>query len=208
MPVGNNTRIGLGDKMNTHEERFYATAGKEVEEKRFSPAIHAKALADADGDEKKTTALYIRLRVKQLAAEHAIEQKTARRENKEEPWNSRPIGLKIFAVINFLFAVGLVLLLPLTYASLKGDSTIPHAYRILSPLITAALLVISGIGFLRVSYRAGFICGVLFCVLSREHHPLRLPARIRGLCVPYSKYDLPGDPIPHANIQIPCMFSG
>lgn len=37
---------------------------------------------------------------------------------------------------------------------------------ILSPLFTCILMIVSGIGFLKLNYRAGFICGLLLCSLS------------------------------------------
>ena len=83
--------------------------------------------------------------------------------------NRRPTGLTVFAVINFIFAgvvlLGFVVTLLSTMLPLKTGE-FPSAYRILSPLVTAVLLVASGIGFLKLSYRAGFVGGIVLCVLS------------------------------------------
>lgn len=76
--------------MNKLEEHLYATAAQEVAAKRFVPALMAKAFSDADGDEKKSIARYIKLRVQQLAeevvaaqAEAEVRQERAAREREE-----------------------------------------------------------------------------------------------------------------------------
>lgn len=56
--------------MDPVEEKLYAIAGQEVASRKMSPGIMAKALADADGDERRAAAAYIKLRVAQLRAEH------------------------------------------------------------------------------------------------------------------------------------------
>lgn len=48
------------------EEKLYAFSAAEVEEDAASPGLMAKALADSEGDAKKASALYIRMRVAQL----------------------------------------------------------------------------------------------------------------------------------------------
>jgi hypothetical protein len=60
--------------MNRLEERLYEIAAQEVATKKFMPALMAKAFSDADGDEKKTIARYIRLRVRDLAEDFARQQ--------------------------------------------------------------------------------------------------------------------------------------
>ena len=55
--------------MDPLEEQLYAIAGQEVASRNMSPGLMAKALADANGDEKKAAAAYIRLRVEQLRTE-------------------------------------------------------------------------------------------------------------------------------------------
>jgi hypothetical protein len=81
----------------------------------------------------------------------------------------RPVGLTVFAVINFVFS-GLTLmglLVSLSSPDLRQAAGVAlSAYSIMSPLLTAGLLAISGVGFLRLSYRAGFLAGVAVCVLS------------------------------------------
>jgi hypothetical protein len=56
--------------MNNLEEQFYEMAAREVAERRLVPGIMAKAFSEADGDERKAVARYIKLRVSQLATEH------------------------------------------------------------------------------------------------------------------------------------------
>jgi len=53
------------------EEQLYAIAGQEVASRNMSPGLMAKALSDAEGDERKAAATYIKLRVEQLRAEQA-----------------------------------------------------------------------------------------------------------------------------------------
>jgi len=81
----------------------------------------------------------------------------------------RPVGLTVFAIINFIFS-GLMLmglLVSLSSPDLRQAAGVSlSAYSILSPLLTAGLLAISGVGFLRLSYRAGFLAGIAVCVLS------------------------------------------
>ena len=80
-----------------------------------------------------------------------------------------PIGLKVLATINFFFATLILISLLLTLCSpelrrLTGPSL--SAYAILSPTITAALLIVSAIGFLKLNYYAGFITGLACSILS------------------------------------------
>ena len=60
--------------MNKIEEQFYAMAAHEIASKSVAPGVMAKALVDADGDEKKTILNYIRLRVAQLKEEFEAER--------------------------------------------------------------------------------------------------------------------------------------
>ena len=85
----------------------------------------------------------------------------------------RPLGLTIFAVINFILAVlgaaGSILYISPYGPRMSNAGIMDLAYTIISPTITTILLVVSGIGFLRVSYRAGFICGITFAIISLGH---------------------------------------
>lgn len=56
--------------MDELEERFYETAAAELAAQNPAPGIMAKALVEADGDEKRAIARYIRLRVAQLKTQH------------------------------------------------------------------------------------------------------------------------------------------
>ncbi len=63
------------------EEWFYEIAAREVAEKKFNPGMMAKAFSEADGDEKKAIARYIKYRVEQLGGEYRAEQ--ARRQEEQ-----------------------------------------------------------------------------------------------------------------------------
>lgn len=80
----------------------------------------------------------------------------------------RPIGLTVFATINFLFAGIMCLSLIGLVSSAAAQETQAQitAYRVISPLLTGVMLVVSGVGFLRQHYHAGFVVGIAFCVLS------------------------------------------
>lgn len=56
--------------MNRNQERFYEMAAQEVATKEVVRGLMAQAYAEADGDEKKAVARYIRLRVPQLESEY------------------------------------------------------------------------------------------------------------------------------------------
>lgn len=58
--------------MNDFQERLYEIAAEEVASKSCRPGLFAKAFADSEGDEKKTIARYIELRVCQLAHEATV----------------------------------------------------------------------------------------------------------------------------------------
>lgn len=80
----------------------------------------------------------------------------------------RPTGLIVLAIINFVSAflsvIGLLALLSPQLLEQAGLKITP--YTILSPLLTGVLLLISGIGFIKVDYKLGFISGNIFGVLA------------------------------------------
>ena len=55
--------------MNPVEERFYEIAGQELMSKAVKPGLWTKAFAVAHGDEQRTKATYIQLRVAELRDE-------------------------------------------------------------------------------------------------------------------------------------------
>jgi len=69
--------------MNKREEKFYEIAAKEIAGKTMVPALAAKAFSDADGDERKTLARYIKLRVEQLESAWLSEVEQSRRAEDE-----------------------------------------------------------------------------------------------------------------------------
>ncbi len=81
---------------------------------------------------------------------------------------NKPTGLIVLGVINFVFAlfsiVGLLSSLSPQTIEQAGLNITP--YTILSPLLTGALLVASGIGFIKVDYKLGFIGGNIFGVFA------------------------------------------
>ena len=58
-----------GDKTYQINNRFFVKAWEELEKNAIDKGIWAKALSASDGDENKAQAIYIRLRVKELASE-------------------------------------------------------------------------------------------------------------------------------------------
>jgi len=82
--------------------------------------------------------------------------------------SKRPTGLTALAVINFIFVIGLLFSIA-TYFSTdllaKAGLTV-NLYTILSPIITAILLLTCGIGFIKMDYIMGYWFGNIFGVLS------------------------------------------
>jgi hypothetical protein len=68
--------------MNTLEEKFFEMAAQEISERRTKTGLMAKAFSEADGEEKKAAASYLKLRVDQLLHEHNAV--TAEREAQEK----------------------------------------------------------------------------------------------------------------------------
>jgi hypothetical protein len=52
-----------------NDERLYEMVGEELQSKFLRPGLWTKAYADANGDEKRARALYIKYRVRELASE-------------------------------------------------------------------------------------------------------------------------------------------
>ena len=68
-----NEFIALGDRLS--EDRLYEIAVQEVEANNFDGVAKAKALEEAEGDEKKARAFYVKQRVRRIRdiiAEQAI----------------------------------------------------------------------------------------------------------------------------------------
>jgi hypothetical protein len=75
--------------MNEQDRELYVKAGSEIASKTYDQALFTKAFSEANGDENKAQALYIRYRVNELRARrHKIEQEqeeeTRRREKQEQ----------------------------------------------------------------------------------------------------------------------------
>ena len=58
----------LGDKTISVSNRYFLIAWEELEQNSVDKIAWAQAIAASAGDENKTKAIYIRLRVKELAA--------------------------------------------------------------------------------------------------------------------------------------------
>lgn len=56
--------------MSNTEETLYAIAAHEVASRTLRPGLFAKAFSESNGDEKRALAIYIKLRVKELAIEY------------------------------------------------------------------------------------------------------------------------------------------
>ena len=81
----------------------------------------------------------------------------------------RPVGLTILAFINFILAMTLlisVFQLITSPALLEHERTSVVIYTVLAPLITAIAMLVSGVGFLRLNYWAGFVFGLFLCAMS------------------------------------------
>jgi len=70
--------------MNQIEEKFYEMAGEELVAKQVIRGVWAKAFATAQGDEAKTKAAYIELRVAQLRKQLQEEQEARLQEQLRE----------------------------------------------------------------------------------------------------------------------------
>ncbi len=70
--------------MGPEEEELYAKAAEEVVIGQVNRGVMAKAYSSCGGDEKKTKALYIKLRVAQLAENLRCEAKQLKALKKEE----------------------------------------------------------------------------------------------------------------------------
>ena len=73
------------------DEKYYETVAREIRENRINDALWTKAIAKSMGDENKTKAVYIQLRVDQLIKEEQEQQFNASRESQiagasEEAW--------------------------------------------------------------------------------------------------------------------------
>ena len=104
--------------MNKIEETLYEIAGREIAERRTVPGVMAKAFADAQGDEKRTIANYLRLRVRQLSdqakaeaakqtqfarvngardrEERQREKKAAKRAHQQKLWDEHQERLRLY----------------------------------------------------------------------------------------------------------------
>jgi len=81
----------------------------------------------------------------------------------------RPVGLVVFAVIHFVFAGvtlrGFVMMCETKGLMAQAGLSL-NAYTLLSPVLTCGVLILTGIGFIRMSYGLGFLGGLFFCIAS------------------------------------------
>lgn len=68
--------------MDRNEERLYEIAALELAERRAAPGLMAKAFSETEGDERKSFARYIQLRVRQLREEEKAAEAHARAQAK------------------------------------------------------------------------------------------------------------------------------
>jgi Fe2+ transport system protein B len=94
--------------MSDLEEKFYEIAAQELATKQVAVGLMAKAYSECDGDEKKASARYIKLRVEQLKQElyaqrkneEAIKQALTKQAQHEERKRLREeVGKIIFAAL-------------------------------------------------------------------------------------------------------------
>jgi hypothetical protein len=100
-------------------ENFYSIAANEIADKTFSKGLMAKAYSDTEGDEAKTKALYIKLRVTQLEELYKQEQKKQNEINrniKKEANKTKkdPYSIADFLTLAFLFVFFIYLVYTLT----------------------------------------------------------------------------------------------
>lgn len=78
----------------------------------------------------------------------------------------RPVGLTVFAIINLVSAIitSLSLFAIIFVPSVGEHLPVSTAYTILSPAITLIFLVISSIGFFRLSWSLGYVAGNILSV--------------------------------------------
>ncbi len=70
--------------MTSLEEKFYAIAAQELASKQVVVGLMSKAFSDCAGDEKKSMAVYIKLRVAQLTKQHQEQLKEAEKLSREQ----------------------------------------------------------------------------------------------------------------------------
>ncbi len=115
----------------------------------------------------------------------------------------RPAGLTIFAVMNFLLAgrtiYGLLVMCFVRFVvggqMAAQDGIRLTGYMLLQPLFTAAILIIIGIGFLKMNYWLGFIGGLLYSVFELSDYLLSHAVRFH-----------PGFPADAVNIIYPALI--
>lgn len=96
------------------DQYFYEQAISEIRERRVIEAVWAKAFAEADGDQKRTTARYIAIRVEQMKA--AQQDKAEQAKSPDKPklpwwhWILRSIGMVLLIKLIGPLPAGLTLL--------------------------------------------------------------------------------------------------
>ena len=68
-----------------NDEKYYEIVAREIRENRINDAIWTKAIAESGGEENKTKAVYIQLRVKQLMRDEIKSQYDAPAETTSDP---------------------------------------------------------------------------------------------------------------------------
>jgi hypothetical protein len=106
--------------MRPEEEELYAKAAEEIAIGQVNRGLMAKAYSSCGGDEKKTKALYIKLRVAQLAENLRCEAEQLKALKKEEERKRKAAATAVLKKriwggdlgywIMFIFAISLVLL--------------------------------------------------------------------------------------------------
>lgn len=108
--------------MLNDEDRFYEIVAAEIRQNRIQDGLWTKAIAKSLGDENKTKAMYIQMRVEQLAREERSRPQSHPTEP-FEPWESdeeedgadastapnwKPHAIKAAEVLGFLLGLWLI----------------------------------------------------------------------------------------------------
>jgi len=79
----NPNQSGEYTAINQDEERLYEIAAREIQDKKVSPGLMAKAFSECDGDEKKATSRYIKYRVSQLQQKLVADMERLQKQQEE-----------------------------------------------------------------------------------------------------------------------------
>ena len=92
-------------KMKSIDDKYYAQASREIAERRTVAWLVAKALSDANGDEKQAVAIYIKHRVEQLRDK----ERQARKEKAKRSLKSNSVLIILAGIVFVTIAAWLMI---------------------------------------------------------------------------------------------------